>query len=129
MYEIDKYRIYPAIRRGFCSSRMTSNNYISPMKFCNNTNFTLPKQSQRSRSVLQDRSRSLRLFWKEKTLSYNRINTVLSLSGTLSIIFFYSLTCFLPVLKASINSGGTSFGVAEAASLGSSTGRWFRPGI
>ena len=36
------YRIYPAIRRGFCSSRMTSNNYISPMKFCYNTNFTLP---------------------------------------------------------------------------------------
>ena len=42
------------------------------MKFCNNTNFTLPKQSQRSRSILQDRSRSLGLFWKEKTLSYNR---------------------------------------------------------
>ena len=38
------------------------------MKFCNNTNFTLPKQSQRSRSVLQDGSRSLGLFWKEKKL-------------------------------------------------------------
>ena len=25
------------------------------MKFCYNTNFTLPKQSQRSRSILQDR--------------------------------------------------------------------------
>ena len=71
-----KYRIYPAIRQGFCPSRMTSNNYISPMKFCNNTNFTLPKQSQRSRSILQDGSRSLGLFWKEKTLSYNRRNTV-----------------------------------------------------
>ena len=35
------------------------------MKFCINTNFTLPKQSQRSRSVLKDRSRSLGLFWKE----------------------------------------------------------------
>ena len=46
------------------------------MKFCYNTNFTLPKQSQRSRSILQDGSRSLRLFWKEKTLSYNRRNTV-----------------------------------------------------
>ena len=46
------------------------------MKFCYNTNFTLPKQSQRTRSVLQDRSRSLELFWKEKTLSYNRRNTV-----------------------------------------------------
>ena len=36
------------------------------MKSCYNTNFTLPKQSQRSRSVLQDRSRSLGLFGKEK---------------------------------------------------------------
>ena len=46
------------------------------MKFCYNTNFTLPKQSQRSRSILQDGSRSLGLFWKEKTPSYNRRNTV-----------------------------------------------------
>ena len=36
------------------------------MKFCYNTNFTLRKQSQRSRSILQDGSRSLGLFWKEK---------------------------------------------------------------
>ena len=36
------------------------------MKFRYNTNFDLPKQSQRSRSVLQDGSRSLGLFWKEK---------------------------------------------------------------
>ena len=42
----EQYRIYPAIRRAFCPSRMTSNNLISPMKFCNNTNFTLPKHSQ-----------------------------------------------------------------------------------
>ena len=47
------------------------------MKFCYNTNFTLPRQSQRSRSVLQDGSRSLGLFWKEKILSYNRGNTVI----------------------------------------------------
>ena len=46
------------------------------MKFCYNTNFTLPKQSQRPRSILQDGSRSLGLFRKEKTLSYNRRNTV-----------------------------------------------------
>ena len=46
------------------------------MKFCYNTDFTLPKQSQRSRSVLQDGSRSLELFWKEKTPSYNQRNTV-----------------------------------------------------
>ena len=46
------------------------------MKFCYNTNFTLSKQSQRSISVLQDGSRSLGLFWKEKIPSYNRRNTV-----------------------------------------------------
>ena len=46
------------------------------MKFCNNTSFTLPKQSKRSRSILQDGSRSFGLFWKEKTLSYNRKNMV-----------------------------------------------------
>ena len=55
---------------------MTSNNLISPMKFCYNTNSTLPKQCQSSRSVLQDGSRTFGLFWKEKTLSYNRRNTV-----------------------------------------------------
>ena len=47
------------------------------MKFCYNTNFTLPKQSQRSRSVLQDGYWSLGLFWKDKTLSYNRRNQYL----------------------------------------------------
>ena len=71
-----EYRIFPAIRRGFRPSRMTSNNLISPMKFCYNTNSTLPKQCQSSRSVLQDGSRTFGLFWKEKTLSYNRRNTV-----------------------------------------------------
>ena len=45
------YRIFPAIRRGFRPSRMTSNNLISPMKFCYKTNSTLPKQCQSSRSV------------------------------------------------------------------------------
>ena len=38
------------------------------MKFCYNTNLTLPKQLQGSRSILQDGSRSLGLFWKEKKL-------------------------------------------------------------
>ena len=74
------YRIYPTIRRGFCPSKMTSNNYISPMKFWYNTTFTLLKQSQRSRSIsrsiFQDGSRSLGLFWKENNPSYNRRNTV-----------------------------------------------------
>ena len=31
---------------------LISNLEISPMKFCYNTSFTLPKQSQRSRSIL-----------------------------------------------------------------------------
>ena len=70
------YLIFPAIRRGFGPSRMTSNNLISPMKFCYKTNSTLPKQCQSSRSVLQDGSRTFGLFWKEKTPSYNRRNTV-----------------------------------------------------
>ena len=70
------YRIFPAIRRGFRPSRMTSNNLISPMKFCYKTNSTLPKQCQSSRSILEDGSRTFGLFWKEKTPSYNRRNTV-----------------------------------------------------
>ena len=55
-------------KTGFCPSRMTSNTLISPMKFYYNTHFSLPRQSQRSRSILQDGSRSLGLFWKEKKL-------------------------------------------------------------
>ena len=47
-------------------SRMTANNYISPLKLSYNTSFTLPKQ--RSRSVLQDGSGILGLFWKEENL-------------------------------------------------------------
>ena len=47
------------------------------MKCCYNTNFTLPRQSQRPRSILQDGSRILGLFWKEKIPSYNQRNTVL----------------------------------------------------
>ena len=38
------------------------------MKFCYNTSCTLPKRSQKSRSVLQDRSRFLGLFWKKRTI-------------------------------------------------------------
>ena len=58
-------------KTGFFPSRI-------PVKFCYNTNFTLPKQSQRSRSVFQDGSRSLRLFWKENNQSYNQRNSVLT---------------------------------------------------
>ena len=47
------------------------------MKFRYNKNFTRPKQSKGPRSILQDGSRPLGLFWKEKkTPSYNRRNTV-----------------------------------------------------
>ena len=65
-------------KTGFPLSRMTTNNYICPMKFCYNIQFTLPKQSQRPWSDLQDRARCLELFWKGKkqTLSYNQRNTV-----------------------------------------------------
>ena len=51
------------------------------MKSSYNTKLTLPKQSKRSRSVLQDGSRSLGLFWKKKTPSYNRGNTVFEISS------------------------------------------------
>ena len=40
----------------FVDCIMTSNIYFSRMKFCYNTSFALPKQSQSSRSVLQDGS-------------------------------------------------------------------------
>ena len=59
------------------------------MKFCNNSNFTLPKQSQRSRSVLEDGSRSLGLFWTEKSPSYNRRNMVIT--GTMPVFSCYIL--------------------------------------
>ena len=39
-------------KTGLSLSRMSTNNQISPMQFCSKTGFTLPKQSQRSRSIL-----------------------------------------------------------------------------
>ena len=60
------------------------------MKIGYNTKFTLPKQTQRSGSVLQDGSRSLGLFWKKKNPSYNRRNTVnlmpLLSSGSIHVV-------------------------------------------
>ena len=76
-----KVPYFSGYKTGFRPSRMTSNNLISPMKFCYNTNSTLPEQCQSSRSVLQDGSRTFGLFWKEKTPSYNRRNTVNGLHG------------------------------------------------
>ena len=58
------------------------------LQICNNVNLSCVKQfysgfssrfqkhSQRSRSILQDGSRSLRLFWKGKTLSSDQRKTV-----------------------------------------------------
>ena len=56
------------------------------MKFCHNTNFTFPEQSQRSRSVFQDGSKSLGLFWKENNPSYNRRNMVHVLRNLKTVI-------------------------------------------
>ena len=61
------------------------------MKFCYNANFTLPKKFQRSRSILQDGSRSLGLFWKENTLSYSQRNTVFESSREASNNLFLTL--------------------------------------
>ena len=57
---------------------MTTSNNISSMKLCYMVmSFTLPKQSQRSRSILNEGSRFLALFLEEtETLSYNRRITV-----------------------------------------------------
>ena len=55
------------------------------MQFWYNTNFTLAKQSQRSRSIFQDGSRSLGLFWKENNLSYNQRNMVNESPQTMTI--------------------------------------------
>ena len=60
-------------KTGLSLSRMSTNNQISPMQCCCNTGFTLPKQAQRSRSILYDGSRFLGLFWnnpRDLDLSY-----------------------------------------------------------
>ena len=62
------YPIYSAIRQVFPHFRITTANKIRPMKFCYNMSYYLPKQSQRSRFILQDRSRFFGMFWREKTL-------------------------------------------------------------
>ena len=59
------------------------------MKLCYNTDFTLPKQSQRSRPVLQDGSRSWDCFGREKTPSYNRRNTVTY--GNIKVHSYFSM--------------------------------------
>ena len=46
------YHIYLAIKRAFPLFKMATNNLFSPMNFCYQTSFTLPKQSQKSRSIL-----------------------------------------------------------------------------
>ena len=66
------------------------------MNFCYNSNFTLPKQSQRSRSVFQDGSRSLGLFWKENNPSYNQRNTVVEKHDLLVLLFSCQLLLSKP---------------------------------
>ena len=72
------------------------------MKFCYNTNCTLPKQSQGSRSVLQDGSRSLGLFWNEKTSNLQpkkygntRNSSLLNLSTSLFHFHLYHFLLFI----------------------------------
>ena len=75
------------------------------MKFCYKTNSTLPKQCQSSRSVLEDGSRTFGLFWKEKTPSYNRRNTVLLKAGiVVKIIDVQALCQFVPYCSLSCRS-------------------------
>ena len=41
-HTINNNHIYSAIRQSIPLTRMTTNNEISPMKFCSNTSFTFP---------------------------------------------------------------------------------------
>ena len=70
------YRTFPARKRGFGLSRISTNNKISPMKFCYDTSFILPKQSQISGSSYKTDLDFLNCFGKKKTPSYDRRNLV-----------------------------------------------------
>ena len=61
---------------------------------------SLSKESQRSRSVSQDRSRSLRLFWQEKGLlvSYYQINSINRETAK------NALLCFRLTVKMNVNN-------------------------
>ena len=61
-----KYHIYSALRQDFLSSYRNPNLQISPVQFGFYKGFSLPKQVQKSRSVLLDRSSFLGLFWRGK---------------------------------------------------------------
>ena len=90
------------------------------MKFCHNTNFTLPKQSQRSRSVFQDGSRSLGLFWKDNNPSYNRRNTVLFFTfSTVPITSKHSLIkeLYLVIINSALFSAMENSKLYEALLL------------
>ena len=69
------------------------------MKFCFNTSFTIPKQSQRSISILQDGSRFLALFWMDKNPSYNRRNRLNAVGMVNSLDFdLFAQSCLSQVL-------------------------------
>ena len=99
---------------------MTSNNLNSPMKFCYNTNSTLSKQCQSSKSVLQDGSRTFGLFWKEKTLSYNRRNTVLScfprIFNNTKNVAFCLLLCITKAFQKGVYFEWNEFGLGRTNS-------------
>ena len=74
------YRIYPAIRWGFVPIEWLQITKSVLWNFAIVPIFTLPKQSQRSRSVLATSYKTDLDLWdcfgRKKTLSYNRRNTV-----------------------------------------------------
>ena len=59
---------YLVCKKSIYSSEITSDFQISLVYFIYIKGFYLLRHSQKSRSILQDRSRSLRLFWKGKSI-------------------------------------------------------------
>ena len=70
------YHIYSAIRWGFSLYRMTTNNLISPMKFCHNMSFTLYNPKDLDPSYMMDLDLWNCFGRKKKTMSYIQRNMV-----------------------------------------------------
>ena len=60
----------------FSLSRITTNNFISPVKLCYKTSFSLPQQSQELDPSYKTDVDFWIVFGSEKFPSYNRRNTV-----------------------------------------------------
>ena len=89
-------------KQGFLLSRMNPNNKISHTKLCCDINFTFPKQSQRSRSILHDGSRFLALVFEGKTSvflpkKYGNITSSCYAKAEVHADADTSLTTFLPM--------------------------------